>query len=235
MVPLFYTWNFFSIYGPIFPHIKMVPLFDIWFLFSQTGTGIQNVVLLFYQSKGYIKGSRAYRNWQKGSGLIFFWCTFSFMISPPAFFFLFKTKNRRKGSGKRAEKKSRQKKPTKYTCENRYHNFLPSIFKNHNPIFRFHHFGFIYIWPVISYFQKINFQFSKIANRKNQFQKFCGSIFYPPIFFSEFLKIKNLEERDAEKEQKKKGTIFLRSHFLKIQFWCSKLNENFLLHKNTFP
>ena len=97
----------------------MVPLFYIWFLFSQIGTGIQKMVLLFYLSKRHIKGSRTYRNWWKRSGLIFFWCTFSFMISPPAFFSIFKIKNRRKGSGKRADKRSRQKN----TCENRYHNF----------------------------------------------------------------------------------------------------------------
>lgn len=164
MVPLFYTWNLFSIYGSAIPHIKMVPLFDIWFSFSQTGTGIQNVVLLFYQSKGYIKGSRAYRNWQKGSGLIFFWCTFSFMVSPPAFFSIFKIKNRRKESGKEADKKHLRKQVPQFP----YHQFSKIGFPNSS-------FN-------ISASQIFNRpdppdQFFKIANHKNQFQKFCGLIF----------------------------------------------------------
>ena len=148
MVPLFYTWNLFSIYGSAIPHIKMVPLFYIWFLFSQIGTGIQKMVLLFYLSKRHIKGSRTYRNWWKRSGLIFFWCTFSFMISPPAFFFLFKIKNRRKGSGKRADKRSRQKTHVKTGTI----ISVPSIFKNRISKFLIQHFGFTHIQPSRSNF-----------------------------------------------------------------------------------
>lgn len=149
MVPLFYTWNLFSIYGPIFPHIKMVPLFDIWFLFSQTGTWIEKMVLLFCLSKRYIKGSRAYRNCWKRSGLIFFWYAFLFyaflrqLSSPFLKLKIPKKKRKRKKRREKAlRKKSRQKKPRKKsTCENRYHNFCiiefpKSDFQISNPSFR---------------------------------------------------------------------------------------------------
>lgn len=167
---------------PSFLHLE--PVFNIWFCNStyKNGSSFRHMVLIFtnwYRNskcgssflsiKRIHKGSRAYRNWQKGSGLIFFWCTFSFMVSPPAFFSIFKIKNRRKESGKEADKKHLRKQVPQFP----YHQFSKIGFPNSS-------FN-------ISASQIFNRpdppdQFFKIANHKNQFQKFCGLDFSPPIF-----------------------------------------------------
>lgn len=135
---------------------------------------------------------------------------------------------------KRAEKKSRQKKPTKNTCENRYHNFRTinfqkSDFQIPHSTFRLHAHSTVQIqflkiqFPnyrsIISAFQNQQIQirqinFSKITNHKNQFQKFSGPNFSPPIFFSAFLKIKS-KKKEKRKKSRKKGEPFFCVH----TFW----------------
>lgn len=127
---------------------------------------------------------------------------FVLCISPPAFFFLFKIKNRRKGSGKRADKRSRQKTPAKTGTI----ISVPSIFKNRISKFLIQHFGFSK-----SAHPNPPDQFFKIANHKNEFQKFCGPNFYPPIFFSPFSKIK-IKKKDKRKICRRKREPFFCVH-----------------------